>query len=191
MTAISFVDTETTGLDPILHEIWEVALTRITYVDGAEVGDTITKRWLLPVDLGRADPIALDIGGFYDRYPGWWLEPNDRRDRGLISTLSGFAIDFAQLTHGSHLTGAVISFDDKRLERLLRANGACPGWHYHIVDVEALAAGALAWPPPWDSTELSTAMGINPGDYERHTAAGDVEWAKDLYVAVMESANHQ
>ena len=54
---LAFVDVETTGLDPLLHEIWEVALVveHRTYV------------WQLPVDLGRADARALALGRFHER----------------------------------------------------------------------------------------------------------------------------
>lgn len=58
MTALAFVDTETTGLDPDFHEIWEVGLI----VNDEE------RLWQLPVDLKRADPKALEIGRFHERY---------------------------------------------------------------------------------------------------------------------------
>lgn len=161
-TPVCFVDTETTGLDPDLHEIWEVGLI---LPDGSE------HEWQLPVDLGRADPAALQIGRFHERRSA--------------DVQYDFAPEFAQLTRGLHLAGAVVSFDEERLRKLLRANGACPEWHYHLVDVEALAAGALSIEPPWESKELSQAIGVDPGDFDRHTALGDARWAKAIYEAVM------
>jgi len=99
------------------------------------------------------------------------------------------------------------------LWKLLRDNGECPCWHYHIIDVEALAAGWVAAAvsgtandgtrgthrverpdgtvnnidgrPPWNSNDLSLAVGVNPADFERHTALGDARWAKAIYEAVM------
>lgn len=177
MTApLAFVDTETTGLHPDWHQIWEVGLI----VDDRE------RRWLLPVDLGRADPIALRIGRFHDRHP-------DGHDftRAAATTYDHatppevFAQEFARLTRGRHLVGAVISFDEERLRLLLTANGACPEWHYHLVDVEALAAGKLAIPPPWDSADLSRAALVDPDQFDKHTALGDARWAKAIYEAVM------
>jgi DNA polymerase III epsilon subunit-like protein len=161
---IVFLDTETTGLDPDRHEIWEVGLIRANS----------NYHWFLPVDLGRADPVALGIGQFHRRY--------DRRN---ITNLRDFAGEFAELTLGAHLAGAVVSFDEERLRKLLRSNGACPEWHYHLVDVEALVAGKLGLKPPWDSNELSRAVGVDPGDFERHSALGDAMWAQALYRAVM------
>jgi hypothetical protein len=77
-------------------------------------------------------------------------------------------------------------------------------WHYHLIDVEALAAGWIAAQsgpvpiliaganvglvsgrPPWRSEELSRAVGVDPDDFDRHTALGDARWAKAIYEAVM------
>lgn len=167
---IVFVDTETTGLDPDRHEIWEVGL--IT-PDGKE------RLWWLPVDEGRADAYALKISGFYER-----RAEGSQQVAATKPSLDVFAAQFSRLTAGAHLAGAVISFDEERLRKLLRANGACPRWHYHLVDVEAYAAGKLGMEPPWDSEELSTAVGVDPETFDRHTALGDARWAKAIYDAV-------
>ncbi|HEV2071061.1 MAG TPA: hypothetical protein VGR26_14825 [Acidimicrobiales bacterium] len=126
---LAFVDTETTGLDPVRHQVWEVGL-----ILRWENGDELERSWQLPVDLARADPMGLEVGRFHDR----------RLPAGQWTGLRAFAHEFAILTLGARLVGAVISFDEERLRRLLRANGECPMWHYHLVDVEALAAGWLA-----------------------------------------------
>jgi DNA polymerase III epsilon subunit-like protein len=164
---VTFCDTETTGLDPDQHEIWEVGLI---------TPDEKEHHWFLPVDLGRADPRALAIGQFHERY-----------DYSEVSSLCSFAMDFAELTRGLHLVGAVISFDEERLRKLLRRNGACPEWHYHIVDSEALGAGYLGVEPPWDSDDLSHRLGLDPDNFERHTALGDSRWARAMYRAVMDA----
>lgn len=166
---IAFVDTETTGLDPELHQIWEVGL----------VLDDNEWTWQLPVDLGRAEGIALRIGRWHERH-----QPLD-----LLTPLDEFASAFARLTRGRHLAGAVISFDEERLRKLLRANGACPEWHYHLVDVEALAAGKLGVAPPWNSEDLSLAVGVDPAQFDRHTALGDAHWAKAIYEAVVPTSS--
>lgn len=169
---IVFVDTETTGLDPDRHEIWEAAF--IVY-EGPMLG------WRehvhqLPVDLGRADAMALKIGRFHER----------RSHK--LTALDTFARSFAYYTAGKHLCGNVVSFDEERLRKLLRANGSCPEWHYHLIDVEALAVGYLAAkgnPPslPWNSEDISRALGIEP-DTTRHEALYDAQWAKQMYDAI-------
>jgi hypothetical protein len=170
---VVFVDTETTGLDPDRHEIWEVALVwKPPHTDFWTEAS-----WQLPVDLGRADPIALEISGYHERAISGCSSPES------------FAKTFARMTRGKHLAGAVISFDEERLRKLLRANGACPEWHYHLIDVEALAAGYLAAKGeqlslPWDSEELSRAVGVN-ASASRHEALYDAHWACRIFEAVM------
>lgn len=186
---VVFVDTETTALDRDLRQIWEVALVTVA---GTE------RVWHLPVDLSRADPISLGMNGFHDRYNDWDTPAEERP-----AILREFAAEFERLTRGMHLVGACVSFDELSLWRLLRDNGQCPMWHYHLADSENLAAGYLAsgvapkaWPgvdygpapihrPPWDSRLLSLAVGVDPEKFDRHTALGDALWAKAIYEAVM------
>ena len=60
-----FIDTETTGLDVELHRIWEVAL--ITSDDSYLMQPS-------HVELSHADPNALELNGFFERYHGY-VEP--------------------------------------------------------------------------------------------------------------------
>lgn len=39
--------------------------------------------------------------------------------------------------------------------------------------------------PPWKSDALSRAVGVDPEQFDRHTALGDAYWAKAIYEAVM------
>ena len=194
MSGVCFVDTETTGLDPDRHEIWEVGL--IT-PDGGEWD------WQLDVDLSRADPIALNIGRFHERRFQSALPYRNEIEvsGGNRRSHEQFAEEFVALTRGLHLAGAVVSFDAERLWRLLRAHGQCPMWHYHLIDVEALTVGYLARKVhenaeagfddslrptlPWKSEDLSRAVGVDPDRFDRHTALGDARWAKAIYEAVM------
>ncbi len=183
------VDSETTGLDPARHPIWEVAAIE---EDGTE--HLWQVKWSRAV-LDNADPVALEINGFEARY-----------DKGTCDILSPreSAERFADLSNGLHLVGAVVSFDEERLRRmhdlhLGRPEGKYP-WRYHLIDVEALAIGYLRGHaagsgyymhgdpifPPWKSDELSDALDVTmPEGDERHTALADARWAKVLYERVM------
>jgi len=207
MTRLCFLDTETTGLEPDRHEVYEIGLI---VRDGDSRMDP-EWRWWLPVNLARADPNALRVGRFFERRP-----PQSRIWDGALQwapDISGkieqadvrdVAASVMELTAGAHLGGAVPSFDAAFLSRLLRAHGCCPAWNYHLVDVEALAAGYLAGKakadhllgevaeegidlarPPWDSSKLSAAVDVDPGKFDRHTALGDARWARAIYDAVM------
>lgn len=199
---LAFIDVETTSLDPALGEVWEVAA--VIRPGARPTFKGMTKhRWLLPVSLQGADPIALDVGGFHQRHPrGNDFDLDEVMDivgavRPYPTPLPDFAREFAKLTHGCHLVGAVVSFDEKRLERILRSQNVMPSWHYHIVDVEALAVGYLmgcdpggdpaSILPPWNSRELSAAIGVEmPTDEERHTALGDAKWAARIWSRIMD-----
>lgn len=208
MTRLCFIDTETTGLDPDRYEVYEIGL--IVRNDDDEPDQEY--RWWLPVDLGRADPVALKVGRFFERHPDihslglsrMWF-PDKRNGgiedgEGMSHGRQDTARSLMRLTAGAHLVGAVPSFDAAFLGRFLRAHGCCPAWHYHLVDVEALAAGWLAtmpkdyldtWlpltgaAPPWNSNSLSNAVGVDPDRFDRHTALGDARWARAIYDAVM------
>ena len=194
------VDTETTGLDPRQHEVYEIALIE---ADGTE------NRWWIEPDLARADPTALRIGHYYERAPlavwGGKAWRRKREDNGWESTRpEEVAASVANRVFGKHLIGAVPSFDAAFLEVFLRRHKQSPAWHYHLIDVEALAVGYLAGRmavsgdsiephaeaigPPWDSSELTERLGIKVSDEDKHTALGDARWAKAIYDAVMNGA---
>jgi DNA polymerase III epsilon subunit-like protein len=214
MADVCFIDTETTGLDPDKHAIWEVAL--ITPNGSEHV-------WQFPVDEIASDPFALNIGRYWDRrwgtdndvkYHDAVYNAHDRAARRKNFPDEGLAIQptadwcryFRDLTAGCHLAGAVVSFDEERLRRLLHKFGVLHRWHYHLIDVEALTAGYLAGcsvssraaikatgmpvphEPPWNSDALSEALGVDPDDFDRHTALGDARWARAIYDRVMNGA---
>lgn len=198
-TRLCFVDTETTSLRPD-RRAWEVGLI---------VRDAETEQeyhWFVrteDLELGNADPFSLRVGKFYDRHP---------QMRGLLGrypTEVEVLAEVEKLTRGAHLAGAVPSFDADVLGTRMRACGILPSWHYHLVDVEPLAAGWIAAhavsleregqedrarvlrgiaAPPWNSDELSLAVGVEPDEDARHTALGDARWARDFYDAVMGSS---
>lgn len=169
MSALGFIDIETSGLDPAQHEAWEVALI---LRDDEDI--EVEYSWQLPVGLGNAEAMALTVGRFYER----------RWDDSELTPTEDFATEFAELTHGAMLVGAVPSFDAGFLSRLLRANGACPGWSHRLICVETLVTGATGVLPRGLS-KMAERVGIDPGQYETHTALGDARMARDVFNAVM------
>jgi len=183
---VAFIDTETTGLHPDEHEIWEIGLV---YADGR--GGWGEWEVQLPVHLNRADTKALEIGQFWDRYTNkdYYRTPDiylPRIDEALEKLM--------MLTRGLHLVGAVPSFDEERLRRLMWSRGFMPLWHYHLVDVESLVAGRFRIQPPWNSEELSKVAGFDRENltedeqrhFLKHSAIGDARWAQRLYELVFD-----
>lgn len=184
------LDCETTGLDPVMDDIWEFAGIR-REVDGTErelhlfIEHDVERCALLPPSF-RADHGR--------RWPG---------DPGLVTPLPDAAFLIDTLLRGdpgtppAHIVGAVPNFDTERLSLFLRNYGESkPGpdwrdpWHYHLVDIENLAVGWLRgqFPdipldPPWDSDLLSQAVGVPVED--RHQAMADARWALAIYDRVM------
>lgn len=185
MSALIFLDTETTGLD-YFDDIWEVAAIR-RELDGTET----EHHWMLPHDEARCaelpEPFFSD---HFDRFP------HDDETFPKVAPLTTFAEEFAELTADKpHVVGAVPNFDTERLERLLVRVGEKATWHYHLLDVENLAIGYLGakraeigYPdlsPPWESEALSRSVGVDPDKFERHTAMGDAKWARAIYDRVI------
>jgi DNA polymerase III epsilon subunit-like protein len=203
MTTLVFLDTETTSLDSDRGEIWEI---------GAIVRDEGSNEfeycWQIRPDLSTADPMSLRIGRYFERIQYPLAEPGTAlrhaHPRGIGKTTAReVAADLALLLNGAHMVGAVPDFDARFLRRFFGRHGQCFTAHYHLIDVEALAVGYLhakafhdiaetgddggagiTLSLPWSSNALSTAVGVDPEQFDRHTALGDARWAKAIYDAV-------
>jgi DNA polymerase III epsilon subunit-like protein len=196
MADLCFIDTETTSLR---HDrrAWEIGI--IARTDGTDT----EHHWFIDTDhleLGNADVMSLKIGRFYERHPQLTMdEPRYHQPDQVVDEIDALW-DVEAVTRGAHLVGAVVSFDADVLGQRMRANGICPSWHYHLIDVEALAVGYLSSlarnsqqghkrrgellelaAPPWKSDDLSAALGISVSDEDRHTALGDARWAMAIY----------
>jgi hypothetical protein len=203
--SLAFIDTETTGLHPQIHQVWEVAV----------IIDDHERCWQLPVDLSVADPFALAKGGYYERtWPAagagsgsQWADPDVTKERvdavmgefveAPDGTLDGctvhpndvdkWAHTFCTMLQGRTLVGLNTAFDDNRLDRLVRRNGQAPTWHYRPFCVENYIAGHLRIGARWGSSDdLLAKVGVNSADFDRHTALGDARLARAGYTAVPE-----
>lgn len=176
---LAFIDTETTGLDRITRQVWDVGIIRRD-PNGRRV---IFSAIVADVDMRHADPRSLEIGRFSQRHPkeGGTPEPGTEvmREREVAEKAHA-------LLDGCYLVGAVPWFDEHGLFWMMERVGLpVEPYHYHFVDVENLAAGQLQMQPPWDFDKLLSRYGIRYDERKRHTALGDAEVAEKLYDAVM------
>lgn len=176
MTRTVFIDTETTSLDRKRRRIWDIA-----YIIRDAGKPDVEKQFFLNADLANADPISLNIGKYYERHPDPY---------GMVDTLESRAPwdvfpEVAKDLRNAYLVGAVPSFDEETLAREFRTHGMVSTWHYHLIDVETLAAGLLGIDPPWNFDNVTAKFGLKYDERERHTALGDARMARGLYDAVM------
>lgn len=185
MSALVFMDTETTGLS-LDDDIWEFAAVR------REPDGTETELHLFiehdPAKCRRLpESFAADHAA---RFPS----PCSNN----VVSRKAACQRISQLFSGDrpHVVGAVPNFDTERLRLMFQREW--PNWprhefwHYHLIDVETLAVGWIygSGPAngladlPWDSDDLSRVCGVEPPTTERHTATGDVRWAMALYDAI-------
>lgn len=159
---VVFVDLETTGLEPLRHDLWEIALVEL---------DDTEDVWAVWPDLARADPMALTMNRFYQRPMEW-------------ETPAVVAEQLAQRLAGRILAGAAPWFDASFLDVFLRRNGHCPTWSHRLLCVETYAAGCLG-SIPVSLSKTAEALGIEVPE-GRHSALVDARLAREVYLAVQE-----
>lgn len=190
---LAFADTETTGLDPFLHDLWEIAV--ILRRDGVDTEHVFR----IQPDLTDADPKALEINRYHERTSAAdWTWDNQRTAASRLYTLLNDAV----------IVGSNPAFDAEMLTHLFGRYYDNPRpWHYRTIDIATLAVGALygrasewtrkdcdaswygkvakavGW--PWKSYDVSRHVEVEPPAKDvAHTALGDARWARDVFDAV-------
>ncbi len=170
---IAIIDTETTGLDPLIHPIWELAV-----ITGGEEYHYFVD--VTAGDLLNADPVALDINGFRERY--FHVDAMSPEDLAVQLAGPGGLLD------GKVIVGANPHFDLLRLRRWYETIGLDVPWHYRPICIESVLYGVnpgyvldsgigLDVAVPWRSAELYERLtGVTQPEGDQHTALGDARY---------------
>ena len=189
MSALVFMDTETTGL-ALTDDIWEFAGIR-----REEDGSQTDLHLFIEHDEEKCRYLPESfLTDHLARFPGHNQATSQHDAAHHIASFMG-----NQSGEGKpHIVGAVPNFDTERIARLMGTVNRKPQWHHHIIDAETLAVGyvmgqrsapavtrAHGIPLPWDSDQLSRLVDVEPPTDTRHTAMGDALWAMAIYDRVM------
>jgi DNA polymerase III epsilon subunit-like protein len=182
----AFIDSETTGLDPYRHVIWEfAAILRDSGFEDLR-GDEEMVWQIRPTDaqLADADPEALAISGFKERFKvrtGWQAARIDPDGGAWNLTLNEAVFEIQEALCKRALIGANTGFDDAMLRGTLKRLHLRVRWHFRLVCVQNMAAGRLGLDLPQSLSKTAELLGV-PSDPEvAHTALGDARLARDIY----------
>lgn len=168
MRDLAWIDAETTGLDPNVHELLEVAVVRTT-ADLVEL-DAVEVQ-LEPLRLDLADPRALELNGY--RETGWgWSGVTLADGLGRVLPLLEAAIP----------AGQVIAFD----LAFLRVGAASAGLEWPSTSHHTIDVPSLAWPllahgltESLSQEDLCAALGV-PQRQPAHRAMPDIRTTIDV-----------
>lgn len=192
LSDLVFLDTETLGVH-IDAPIWELAAVR-----RAPNGTESTLHMFIH---HNAEPWLTGPNALPEQFAADYRNRFDPEHALGQSSAAGILNAF--LAQRPHIVGAVPNFDTERISRQLFRPANIPDpWHYHLIDVENLAVGFLAGRAmmgdldagltmpdlPWNSNDLSRAIGVDPDEFVRLSAMGDVRWAIAQFDAIMGGA---
>lgn len=170
---ITFLDVETTGLDPLQHELLEVGLVRVTADLATEIGSWRTL--IIPQRLDVAEPKALEVCGFdADR----WAEEGVALDVALAA--------LSPWLDGAYLAGHHVGFD----AAFVNAAYARTGIERPALGHRMLDTVSLSWPLQMrgevDSLALSAvAAQLGIERREPHRALEDARTALEVARALL------
>ena len=118
-----FIDVETTGLNPEVHEIIEICIVRCVENMPAQVW--VEK--IAPKNIDRADSTALQINRFT------WKSWADAREEEEAAEI------ILEMTAGATLIGHNVRFDEAFISELLHRHDMKPKYSRRLIDTVALA----------------------------------------------------
>jgi len=156
-----YLDTETTGLDPDRHEVWEIAYA----IDDGPVLSSFVAHSVV-----GAEPAALRINNYLSRFVG------------VPFCGVTFEIALREAAEGATLVGANPAFD----AAFLRARWGVTPWRYRLLDIEAYAMPALGLSTPAGLSKVAESLrdiGFEIPEPD-HSAGADVATLRAIHLAL-------
>lgn len=163
---LCFIDIETTGLNPAVHEIIEIALI----IEGEEGLHTFSTK-IKPKYIEHADPKALEVNGF--SHEEWRHAPYDME----------VAEEIASLIDGKTLVGHNVHFDADFVEELLHKCGCKFSPRRRKIDTITLAHEHLYFWPAHSLSSLRLFFGIS--SLGEHRALKDCKDMRAIYYRLL------
>ncbi len=172
---LAFIDVETTGLLPDVHEIIElgVILARQVPQEGKGPALEILGEFdykIIPERIFNADPESLKVNGYT---PEKWKD---------AKPLKEVMEDFAERTRGASFVAHNIVMDSAFINRAFERAGVKNLMHYHKIDTISLAFAKLYHDPKVEKFSLRFLceyFGIK--NENAHTALSDARATFELY----------
>ena len=135
-TDLVFVDTETTGLEPLKNEIIEIALVRVRqeWTPEGQPAFVFVEDWsakIKPQDLANANPASLRVNGYT---PDQWA--------GAIPAADAMRI-FSEKTDGAIMVAHNVAFDAEFIDKAFSDHCLVNKMHYHRIDTVSMAYAKL------------------------------------------------
>ncbi|MCI0542704.1 3'-5' exonuclease [bacterium] len=178
---LAFVDVETTGLDPMRHEIIDLGVVLARQVPQSGRGPKLElveeHEWKIkPQHLDIADPEALQVNGYSAEK---WL---------FAADLPRVMEAFGKITKSASLVAHNVTFDQGFIDQAFKKAGVKNEMHYHKIDTLSIAFGKLYHNPKAEKFSLKALcehFGIaNPNS---HTALSDAKAMFELYKKLIEA----
>ncbi len=168
-----FIDTETTGLEPRIHEVIEIAIIRVNLKLGTRI---IYETKIKPQHIETASPKALEVNGYTEE--AWAKAPY----------LGEIAREIVELLKDGIIVGHNVSFDTSMISGALKEIGIESRLSHHRADTITLAYEHLV-PLGLESLSLDNIRKFLGWSLEgAHAALKDAEDAEKLFF-LLERAN--
>lgn len=171
---IAITDIETTGLDPLKHEIIEIGC--IIFDSETLEGEFCIDIKLHPERIEDADAKALEVNGYTKEK---WNHPL------TFSQKDGLEF-FAKATEGCHFMAHNVTFDWSFIEASFKRHGVEHTFNYHHLDTLSMCYARIPHHKvaSWSLKTLCTFLGIPP-EPKVHTALNGATCAYEVYKTLM------